>query len=945
VASVLLRQGATWYTQSEGGGGGGADTLITAMTVTETSGGNKTDELISLGFGIADGVVGSGQYLKVTDANDNEIPFQYENKRTIGGYLRRGRVSFIASPTANQTIKPKLWVTSDAPAAGTAITAADVLATSFDLEVDIDIDGTVYTFSALDALGTTPGTFSKTGYSHFVASSGPICTEFVLRGPPKNAGTGHASGDGLWVRVWLRAYKASSAAVSGGNPIKTVWWPRIEIRNEDAERASPAHYYYNVTVKRATSLSDGTLISTDSTDADGNVLRYAFADATPAVNLTLSSASTGERTVTRASGTWPTNIKGAHIKDANGAAIVISRDSATQVTAYVYDAFGGTTLSSGAWSLYGIGHHYNVPVWLPPGWVGQKLTTVACMGDAASALTADDNETLLYWADTGLILDYNLAFASATDATTAIDTLQSSDGSRRPCTILGGEGTDLGEIETRLQNAGAGGYVGPIPTWCVEGLAKWNAANRRRIFENAEHWVTNHWNYPERLSGSPSAGELGTISRSDGGSDYNWRQDGAYGPAMVQPGTLWWPYDGDAGHQPNAIYLAGLLTGDLCWSIAQQGTAEYARRRWNPSYDGAAMNRTSWGDLAGSSAHMGNSDKEGRAKAWASHAAIYANLLCADDVSAKILLPSTYFDTVTENMQSAAYRYGPNDVMSLHPGTRNQPAWIQGEGSESEHFSMQTFGMALLVFGLLHRSGLMTANGAAVAKWLLKGAHDAHANDNSIVRAIVSKLYWHRTSDATYFPGRPADWEAIHRRTCCLSPAGLVGNGTGAHATRRGTGSGWSLDNNTVGTGRTFTVTTVNPFANGGIGFYGNGRIVHDSGTGDFVITGISGTGPWSITGDVIEAFAASGAQTAAALVIPGAHRLDYNDEEEAIDIGSNYTQIHVCGLRSLLDCEDAFEEGVITRADIEADIAYEVARPGYSELSRVNYFVGEVAA
>ena len=219
------------------------------------------------------------------------------------------------------TRKLFLETTTTAAPTGTAITASDVLATSFQAVVNFDIGGTTYAFDARAALAAG-SSFSKTDYQLVAIESGPTRTRWLASGPPKNAGTAHASGDGLRVAMEIVAYKAGTAAVGGGNAITLIEF-KAECMNEDLVRGTAVNYFYGWNIQRATSLSDGTLITSDQNDVDGNVNRLSYArEASPTGTLTATGGtSTGAQTWTRSTGTFATDCVGAHIRCGGGGAI------------------------------------------------------------------------------------------------------------------------------------------------------------------------------------------------------------------------------------------------------------------------------------------------------------------------------------------------------------------------------------------------------------------------------------------------------------------------------------------------------------------------------------------------------------------------------------------------------------------------------------------------
>ena len=229
----------------------GSDAALMTLTLTGDSSGSKTNEPFEIMVPMAAGAIasGSGRTLRVYDDNGSGAKgtvlsnFQVALPSTdLSGDTRLVALSgIVPSLSSGGTRKLFVETTTTAAPTGTAITASDVLATSFAQTIEFDIGGTTYTFDVAAALAAG-STFSKTDYQLVSIEAGPTRSRWLASGPPKNSGTAHASGDGLRCAVEIVAWKATTAAVGGGNPITLVEC-KIEVMNEDAVRASPAHYF------------------------------------------------------------------------------------------------------------------------------------------------------------------------------------------------------------------------------------------------------------------------------------------------------------------------------------------------------------------------------------------------------------------------------------------------------------------------------------------------------------------------------------------------------------------------------------------------------------------------------------------------------------------------------------------------------------------------------
>lgn len=299
VAPFIMALGMAGATSVQSGGGGGGDTSLGILTITNATGSAGTSVPFQIAWPAAPAEIGTGQTLRVYDDNGSGAKgtvlsnFQVDNLSTdMNGDERLYVLSGIV-PSLGASSTRKLFVEASSTAAptGTAITESDLFATSWRNVVNFDIGGTTYTVDSDDLNGAST-TWSKTApVRHDDWLDGPCRRCFVYSAPPMNTGTAHASGDGL--RVWFHIYvtKATTAAVSGGNPILSVECD-ITLRNMDTQRGSPANYWYGLQIQRSTSLSDGTLITTDYTDIDSNVTRYSYPRSSPAATLS-AVGSTG----------------------------------------------------------------------------------------------------------------------------------------------------------------------------------------------------------------------------------------------------------------------------------------------------------------------------------------------------------------------------------------------------------------------------------------------------------------------------------------------------------------------------------------------------------------------------------------------------------------------------------------------------------------------------
>lgn len=642
----------------------GDDALLGILTVTEASGASKTNEPISIiwPMGPDDNFTASDHLLIYDDDGSGNqgsalTNFQAVNLSTDANSKGRALAisGIIPSIGSGATRKLRVYKTSTTEPSGTAITESDLFATSWRVVVTFDIGGTSYVADSNDCNGAS-GTFSKTAATfHGTYLSGPAETCRVYSLPPKNAGTAHASGDGL--RVWLHVYmrKAGTAAVSGGNPITHVK-TRVVLRNMDTDRVSPANYLYGLTIERATSLSSGTLISTDYTDHDGNVTRYSFPRSQPAVTLTATGfTTTGAKTWTIPSGSWASDIVGAHIVGDSGAAYVTARNSNTSINVYVYDASASlTSLTSGNWTIEGCGHEYGRK-WDFEVNVGTQPTSVAIWGDHDSADTSNSKAALDFLIARKWLLNYSFLYADVTLSMTNLN-LMRADSQVRPFTQLGPELTSMGDVYTDIGGTAERADIGPMAGWNLEGLTKWSPNGRRKIFENNRYWAGAFYNDIRRLSGSPSAGNLGVTPRADGGTEY--KTSGSYSGTLINyPSVQWNPFDGDNSHHPATPIIPFLLTGELMHLEELQGIEYYSLHiTADAAYQGSGINKTCFGDatetMRGSSPWGGSLQQ--RAEGYLLRDLAHAFICTPDNANDGLYNAKSYYTTKVQNTWSRA---------------------------------------------------------------------------------------------------------------------------------------------------------------------------------------------------------------------------------------------------------------------------------------------------
>lgn len=918
----------------------GADADIVTFTVSNTTAGAKTNEKVLLPLPLSPTAVASGQTIKILDMDNGGAVltnFQIDGLSTDKNSKKRLCFVPVNVPNlgASQHRKLKAVSTSDAAPSGVSISAANVAAlaglANGGVVVTYDINGTVFT-SRLDTIMAASSAFSKTAAQLVEAYAGPTRTTWVGSMPPMNAGSPHASGDGLRTYMIIEAWKDATAVVDGGNPITyltvDVWTENSAV---DRPVGAPAHLYYGYKIERMTGLANATLISSDDTDMDGNVIRYDYPRSSPSVTLNLT-ATDGITTFSRSAGSWPTDIIGAHIVNAggNGKAIVTARNSATQVAVYVYQGFTASSYTSGQWNIEGIGHQYNSTVPLRRVYAGAKPSHIVGWGNLSSAIAPDNRASMDYLASTKMYLNNQTTFASVTHDMTGVDLMRSSDGSRRPLTFLGPTPVEMGELETEIGQGGWVETIGPVPTWCIDALVKPSAAGRRRLFENAEYWSTWQYLWPRKF-GASTTGQAGVWPRSDNGTAYKW-DDRFPGTQIILPGgsasngiNNWsigfFPYTSDTAHHSASCYFAYLMSGNLYWLIHIQRQEAYSGLSTDSTYNGAGVNNTAMGDADGVNSTSFGAGQT-RAVAWKTRDLLHAAICTPDGIDEKIVNSKSYLLARIDKTWTAGKAYGPDDVNNTFPSANSMPAYImanydrQGFSERANEAIIASWQLSFCDIAMAQAKefGLNNADLDAIAQWHMRSQVARHDTAGALVFQIISDAYYSVLSfDAQ---SAPASWDEIYQRSCWLKPMDTQGDVDGAYE-RTPTGTA-TLSANTVGSGRTMTFSA-SFFGQGS--WYVGGFVREPSTNGVFQITGVSGN---VLTGNVINIFS-SATPAIGGLRIPGPHRLDYTGYDDVVAVGNDYPQFAVAAMRLGVD-------GGLFTTELNTAIAAQLARSGYSE-------------
>lgn len=207
----------------------GTSTPLTRIVVNNLLTTAQPDVAVTFGHAFKLGDIPSGHTVGAELENGTAIPLQVDKKALYAdGSLRHAVLSAkLASLPAGGSESLVLFAQAvGAPAPAVAL--SDLLATSFDAQIRLNVGGTLYTASARDLLqSTTPGAWL----------SGPQVSEWIVGGPVRTgAGTAHTH---LTAYFHVRAY--------AGNPIDRV---RVDVvvENNWSFVAGPGDVTYDATI-------------------------------------------------------------------------------------------------------------------------------------------------------------------------------------------------------------------------------------------------------------------------------------------------------------------------------------------------------------------------------------------------------------------------------------------------------------------------------------------------------------------------------------------------------------------------------------------------------------------------------------------------------------------------------------------------------------------------
>ncbi len=210
---------------------------IASISVDSATGSAQSDVPVTFGHVFAQGEVVDSSVLGARLDDGAQLPLQVDIKATHADGSLRHAVLTTVLPGVSANSQNN--VTLHAPgsnASGASVTLANLLATSFDSVVSVNIGGTVYSASARDLLQSgSPDSWL----------SGPLVSEWLVAGPVETgAGSPHAH---LTARFHVRAYAGlESVRVS------------VTLENNWSRVGSPRNFNYDATV---TVQGRGTVLS------------------------------------------------------------------------------------------------------------------------------------------------------------------------------------------------------------------------------------------------------------------------------------------------------------------------------------------------------------------------------------------------------------------------------------------------------------------------------------------------------------------------------------------------------------------------------------------------------------------------------------------------------------------------------------------------------------
>ena len=778
--SLVLPTGA-WRPRGGGGGGGSSDVLLSDATVVESTGSTQTSVPISLGVPLASGIVTGSNSLKVVD-QDSGLPILCQEDSRASDLTPAVRFTALTcidpTLTANETKSLKIYTTASAPSTGTDIAVSDITATAYDEPVSVtNINGVsgTWTASPLTALSsgnsgwvnattpTVPGT-SRSG--------GGLATEYILFVPLTKSGTADAQ---LRAIFDVTCYKATRAAVSGGNPILSCRTDTI-MENSYVQASSPVDDYYGITIGSA-----------------GAVLNLP--NSTPSIALTLGSVGpAGTVTVTAGSSLFTANSQGQVIANGTGVAVINGYTDATHVTANIYTAFGSTTLGSGTYTLYGTNHPYGER-YTSRGWWGPSATPNPPTVDGGGIYLGDawNNGTLTggpfaYVASTSLVMNY--AVTPTTCGATSLANLNAMG--TNPMSYQGGgqqfgAGGTNGNLGLYLEQSGEAPTIGVMTDWDVCGLIRYDANAAAIIFGNAKRWMTFPMAWRDSNTGKVTS-PCNVGSPPNCTSTVNYVIDGRFtGTKINQPSAtsmVPWSPDGFA-HDPEGFYTAYLLTGDYQWLENQQF---YALNAWTGNDGGlvtqtpnTAIQKTVYTNAGNYNGSGGQNGYQERGRTWALRTITNAALFTPDTTPSPLGMSKAILKDWLANEWVA-----PNGGVSLFvndTGGSGHFATVGPRWTYNNNNGFSSFETGYATFALFHQyeQGMLDTNGVSFLDWFAEDQASKVNDTTDVVPQYTTHVqYFTNANVSASCPGTyVSTWADTYTQTASFGQPGSYSKGLG----------------------------------------------------------------------------------------------------------------------------------------------------------------------
>ena len=173
-----------------------SDSPICTLILENLHDATLTNQPVSIGHSFKKGDIPAGKTVRIT-INNKAIPTQVEHKASHpDGSVKHAILSFIAPEISAHSSQEVILLASHQIPEQQELNLSDVLSTSYDAKLTVILDGKTYLASAKQLLNST------TQVKKWI--SGPICTEWLIHSPLKDA-DGH-SHPHLNARFEVRAY-------------------------------------------------------------------------------------------------------------------------------------------------------------------------------------------------------------------------------------------------------------------------------------------------------------------------------------------------------------------------------------------------------------------------------------------------------------------------------------------------------------------------------------------------------------------------------------------------------------------------------------------------------------------------------------------------------------------------------------------------------------------